>query len=162
MLGSTGVGRSQPEEVPVTSGTPGFDAKALADIRRTRSMTQAQLADMVGITRTRLSDYERGAIVPAPRTCQRLARALSVPTGALITTTEPTPDLARLRAQAGMTQKEVGDAIGISSVAVSQIETARQRLTERRTRQLAALYDVDNAAITAAAETTARHAKESR
>lgn len=144
----------------MTSGTPGFDAKTLACIRRTRCMTQAQLAEMVGITRTRLSDYERGAIVPAPRTCQQLARALNVPAAALIT--EPTPNLARLRAQAGMTQKEVGDAIGISSVAVSQIETARQRLTERRARQLAALYNVDLAAIAAAAEFTARHAKESR
>lgn len=145
----------------MTSGTPGFDAKALADIRRTRGMTQPQLAGMVGITRTRLSDYERGAIVPAPRTCRQLARALGVPAGALLTT-KPTPDLVRLRAQAGMTQKEVGDAIGISAVAVSQIETARQRLTEHRARQLAALYDVDLAAITAAAESTARHAKESR
>lgn len=147
----------------MTKGTPGFDPKALADARRARGMSQQQLAERCRIIRSRLSDYERGVITPTPAMCRRLAEALGIDPATLMpgvaATTTP---LAGLRIQAGLTQKEVGDAIGVTKVAVSQLETGLIKLSEPRARQLAELYHQPARTIVAAARRAERARKESQ
>ena len=48
-------------------------------IRAEREMTQEQLARLSGISRTTLSQIEKGKVVPDGRTIARLVTALQVP-----------------------------------------------------------------------------------
>jgi transcriptional regulator with XRE-family HTH domain len=58
--------------------------KNLASIRRTRGLTQAQLAEMVGCNPTALSWYENDTHTPLITTVVRLADALDVTVDELI------------------------------------------------------------------------------
>lgn len=62
------------------TGTPGFDGGRLRLARETRGLQQVALADMVGITRQTLSNYESGATSPGLDTLARLAGVLAFPT----------------------------------------------------------------------------------
>ena len=48
-------------------------------IRAERSMTQADLAKETGISRTTLSEIEKGTSNPSTRTALKLAKALNLP-----------------------------------------------------------------------------------
>ena len=52
--------------------------KELAEIRKRKGMTQAQLADLAGITRVSVARYETTDREPNLTTARRIARALGV------------------------------------------------------------------------------------
>jgi len=56
----------------------------LADLRRQRGLTQAALAERVGVTANQVSRYESGASEPTLGVLRKLAIALSVTSDALV------------------------------------------------------------------------------
>lgn len=56
----------------------------LADVRKSKGLTQAQLSVLSGISRVSIARYESGKISPTVRSVQRLAAALKVPVEKLL------------------------------------------------------------------------------
>ncbi len=52
--------------------------RLLLAFRLARSMSQARLAELIGVSQVAISQFERGESRPAPGTRKRLARALAV------------------------------------------------------------------------------------
>lgn len=61
------------------SGTPGFVGERLREAREARSLTQTALAEILGITRQAVSQYETGGVSPHPSVMDGVARALNMP-----------------------------------------------------------------------------------
>ncbi len=59
-------------------GTPGFRLERLQEAREACGLTQAALADLLGVTRQAVSQYERGRDTPRPNRLPRLAEVLGV------------------------------------------------------------------------------------
>jgi putative transcriptional regulator len=55
----------------------------LHDLRAERGLTQAALAEMVGVSRKTVNTVENGVFVPSTTLALRLARALRVPVEAI-------------------------------------------------------------------------------
>ncbi len=69
----------------VAKGKPGrrrkprvFDGDRLRELRAERSLTQARLAELAGLTEIDVSRYERGEVDPSLHTLVALARVLGV------------------------------------------------------------------------------------
>ena len=60
-------------------GTPGFIGERLREAREARGVNGAALADLLGVTRQAISQYEKGAVTPAPDVLARMATVLNVP-----------------------------------------------------------------------------------
>jgi len=54
-------------------------ANRLRDLRAERELTQAQLAELVGVSRKTVNTVENGVFVPSTLLALKLARALKVP-----------------------------------------------------------------------------------
>jgi transcriptional regulator with XRE-family HTH domain len=52
--------------------------KVIAELRTERDLTQAQLADKVGVSQSYLARWESGKVLPRPRALKQIARALGV------------------------------------------------------------------------------------
>ena len=55
----------------------------LRELRAERDLTQAALAEMVGVSRKTINTIENGVFVPSTLLALKLARALGLPTEAL-------------------------------------------------------------------------------
>ncbi|MFW6012304.1 MAG: helix-turn-helix transcriptional regulator [bacterium] len=55
------------------------EGQALRMLRQHRELTQGQLAQVAGVSRAAISDFERGHRAPAPEALERLLRALKLP-----------------------------------------------------------------------------------
>jgi putative transcriptional regulator len=72
---------------------PGFDPERLRFLRMSKAMlTQAQLAELVGISRGEISHLERGRRKPLVTTLRALCEALDCGPGELLTTGGNTRD----------------------------------------------------------------------
>src|SRR5262249_18573666 len=60
-------------------GTPGFVGARLRRGREARGVPATALADIVGVTRAAMSQYEHGHQSPSPETMRRLSEALNLP-----------------------------------------------------------------------------------
>jgi len=69
-------------------------ALRLAELRSARGLTQQQLADLTGLTRGRLNNYEQGTREPDLVTLQSLADFFDVTTDYLLGRTETTAEAA--------------------------------------------------------------------
>lgn len=58
-------------------------ANRLHDLRAERGLTQAALAEMVGVSRKTINTVENGVFVPSALLALRLARALGCPVEAI-------------------------------------------------------------------------------
>lgn len=67
-------------------------ALRLAELRSARGLTQQQLADLTGLTRGRLNNYEQGTREPDLMTLQSLADFFQVTTDFLLGRTDTTGD----------------------------------------------------------------------
>ena len=56
----------------------------IRDVRKSRGLTQAELAEASGLSRSYLADAEQGRYSPSVKTLQVIASALGVPVSALI------------------------------------------------------------------------------
>jgi DNA-binding XRE family transcriptional regulator len=62
----------------------GGDIIKIADIRKSVSMTQEQLAKESGVHRVTIARYETGATSPTVRSLEKIAAALNVPVSDLV------------------------------------------------------------------------------
>ena len=56
----------------------------LADVRKSKGLTQEQLSVLSGVSRVSIARYEAGKVSPTVRNVQKLAAALKVPVTKLI------------------------------------------------------------------------------
>lgn len=68
--------------------TPDFIPERLCEVREMRGLNQTALAEMIGMTRQAISQYERGQSNPSPAALTNLAKTLRVPEHRF---TRPTP-----------------------------------------------------------------------
>jgi len=62
-------------------GTPGFNGSRLREAREARGLTATSLAELLGLSRQAVSQYERGETSPSPDILYRLATMLNMPVG---------------------------------------------------------------------------------
>jgi Zn-dependent peptidase ImmA (M78 family)/transcriptional regulator with XRE-family HTH domain len=60
-------------------GTPGFVGQRLREAREARELTAVALADLVGVTRQAVSQYENGLQTPAPEVMRRITEVVRLP-----------------------------------------------------------------------------------
>src|SRR3990172_1641588 len=60
-------------------GTPGFVGTRLREAREARGLTAISLAELVGVTRQAISQYENGDAAPGPDIMDRLCTVLNLP-----------------------------------------------------------------------------------
>lgn len=60
-------------------GTPGFVGARLRQGREARGVTAVALAEIIGVTRAAMSQYEHGHQSPSPETMRRICQALNLP-----------------------------------------------------------------------------------
>ncbi len=61
------------------SGTSGFVGARLREAREARELTAIALADLIGVTRQAVSQYESGIQTPAPYVMRRIMDVLRLP-----------------------------------------------------------------------------------
>lgn len=61
------------------SGTPGFVGARLREAREARELTAISLADLLGVSRQAVSQYEKGLQSPAPEVMKRISTVLNLP-----------------------------------------------------------------------------------
>ena len=61
-----------------------FTAEEIKNLRRQQKLTQQQLADLVGVSRTTVINWEMGKNIPDSQNVFNIAQALKVPVSALI------------------------------------------------------------------------------
>ena len=66
-------------------GTPGFSPHRLKAARQARGLTGAALAELVSISRSAISQYERGIQTPSPKVVQEIADKLNLPAHYFVT-----------------------------------------------------------------------------
>lgn len=67
-------------------------ASNIRSLRKKNGLTQEELADMVGVSRSTVTQWERDWSSPRMGMVQRLAKALNVPTTAIVSESGPEPD----------------------------------------------------------------------
>lgn len=67
-------------------GSPGFLPERLKCAREARCLSGQSLADLVGVTRSAISQYERGEQTPSPAVLGRIAEVLNLPNSYFMTT----------------------------------------------------------------------------
>ncbi len=60
------------------NGSPGFRSERLKSAREARCLSGQALADLVGVTRSAISQYERGEQTPSPMVLARIAEVLNL------------------------------------------------------------------------------------
>lgn len=60
-------------------GTPGFVGARLREAREARGLTATSLAELLGVTRQAVSQYETGSGSPSPETMDKIATMLNLP-----------------------------------------------------------------------------------
>ncbi len=60
-------------------GTPSFVGARLKEAREARGLTAISLAELIGVSRQAISQYEHGSVTPHPAVMSRIASALNLP-----------------------------------------------------------------------------------
>ncbi|MFF3556219.1 helix-turn-helix transcriptional regulator [Streptomyces tsukubensis] len=118
-----------------------FDGHRVRTERAVARLTQAGLADRVGVTRTAVAGWERGATRPDGERLPAVARALGKPLDDLFPR-DGGPDLADLRCDAGYAQYQIGGVVPRSAGPVGEAERGARRLDDTLVAPLAAAYGV--------------------
>lgn len=133
----------------------------LREARRTRGLTQQQLAAAAGLTTSTISLLERTERVPTHEHGQALAAALELSVDDLFARTwrmrsQPQPDdqpVRTLRLGRGMSQRELNRAAGVTLGVVQRAE-AGKRLSPASVASLAEYFGVTPATIQPVEEPT--------
>lgn len=110
----------------LTGGAEMFDYAKLRQLRKERSYSLKQLAKIVGVSCSHLSELERGVKKPSPKTIEKLAVGLKIDRAQL--TPEQTNRLTlgqrirQLRANQGKTLGQLAQAANISLTYLNAIE----------------------------------------
>ena len=115
---------------------------SLAYWRHRAGLTQRAVAAALGVTRTAFSHWERGTRRTPPRHHAALVDLLDIPPGQH-PWPQLTPDmLAYWRYRAGLTQRAVAAALGVTAGTFGQWERGKYRVSPRHHSSLAELLDI--------------------
>lgn len=130
-----------------------FDRGRLRSVRRAVELSQSDVAAGVGVATSSVAGWEGdNATSPDPEKLPALARVLGRELDDLFPRTG-LPDLADLRADAGLYQKETSEILGTKSAGpVRGAERGERRLKERYVAPLAAAYGVSEEELLRAQE----------
>ncbi|MGW2404093.1 helix-turn-helix domain-containing protein [Streptomyces sp. NPDC001739] len=128
-----------------------FDGRRLLAARRAKRLQRHELGSMIGLSKASIGDYERSDAAPPPERLPALAAALEQDLDILFPRIGP-PDLKDLRCDAGHTQAEAAQALGISRLPLSNAEAGTRRLNAAYVEPLAELYKVSREELEAAQE----------
>lgn len=80
MLPNPSASKRKPGKSAISGKTfiPMSVGKVIAELRTERDLTQAQLANKVGVSQSYLARWESGKVLPRPRALKQIARALDV------------------------------------------------------------------------------------
>ncbi|GAO22707.1 helix-turn-helix domain-containing protein [Alicycliphilus sp. B1] len=81
----------------------------IADLRKSRQWTQAQLAERIEVEPETISRFERGATVPSLHTLEKLAQSLKVSIGDLLVPSSTVPDDQAIRISAWLSELKPAD-----------------------------------------------------
>jgi transcriptional regulator with XRE-family HTH domain len=100
----------------------------LRRLREERGLSLNELSRRSGVSAAHLSEIERSLSTPSLKTLDKLAQMIDVPTSQLFPINiEETlgQKVRRLRETMGLTQKDLGEMVGVSDSMITQIETDR-------------------------------------
>ena len=150
--------------VRVSRAVPrGFSPKALRELRVKRGVSVADLARVSGIGTATIAGWERGASTPQIDLLAKAVLHLSEGPSALRETMEAVilvdradRDLADWRAIAGLLQPVLAQQLGISTMAVSNLERGVTPLRPQIAEQLSVVLDISLSEVDAAWQTARR------
>lgn len=105
----------------------GFSGSRLAAARLAAGLTQERLAQLVRSEQTRVSEWERGVMIPRPNVMPRLAAAVGLDALQFLAADPTSPTLEDMRLAAGLTMQEVADQLGISLLRYRGVESGSTR-----------------------------------
>ena len=65
----------------MSTGISRFVGLRLKEAREARGLTVSSLADLIGVTRQAVSQYENGQVAPSANTMSQITRTLNIPLG---------------------------------------------------------------------------------
>ena len=120
----------------------GFDAAAMARLRKERGLTLDALGALVRRARPNVIKWEAGE-APSPAKLVALARALGVEPWQLTGTRPQAAELADLREWAGLTRRDLAARAGIRRSTYADIERGNAPLSPTTAEALAEALDCD-------------------
>jgi transcriptional regulator with XRE-family HTH domain len=102
----------------------------LRRLREEKGISLNELSRRAGVSAAHISQIERSLATPSLKTLEKIAQVLEMPTSRLLPSVSDDglgQKVKRLRELAGLTQKQLGEKIGVSYSMVTQIETCRTK-----------------------------------
>ncbi len=115
--------------------------------REERGLSLNELGRQAGLSAAHLSEIERSLATPSLKTLEKISQVLDVPTGSLLPTDmEETlgQKVRRLREAMGITQKELGEMLGVSYSMITQLETDRTQPSLKILNNLADIFGISS------------------
>ncbi|QMV71413.1 helix-turn-helix transcriptional regulator [Comamonas piscis] len=97
----------------------------IAELRKSRQWTQAQLAERLQVEPETISRFERGASVPSLHTLESLAAILRVSIGDLLAQSSTAPDDQAMRISAWLSELEPADRAFVTGIVQQLCERLR-------------------------------------
>ncbi len=97
----------------------------IAQLRKSRQWTQAQLAERLQVEPETISRFERGASVPSLHTLESLASVLRVGIGDLHAHSSTAPDAQAMRISAWLSEQEPTDRAFVTGIVQQLCERLR-------------------------------------
>ncbi len=130
--------RSQNQgEVMPRSGVRGFSSSVLRMARADAGLRVDELARLLGVTQQAVAMWETGKSKPTPK----------LPAADLAPIREADLRIGDLRAQAGLTQVQVAQHLGVAPAIVGNMERGFRTVNGEHVPALAALYGVSEARV---------------
>jgi len=109
-----------------SSSSPLTPGDKIALLRRDKKLSQAELAEKVGISTTYLCQIEKGNVTPSLETLKAIAEALGVsPQDIMETPCHIGCRIKKVRQERGITQAELARKAGVSTGLIGQIESGK-------------------------------------
>lgn len=115
--------------------------------REERGMSISELGRQAGLSAAHLSEIERSLATPSLKTLEKLSQVLDIPTGSLLPADLDETmgqKVRRLREAMGITQKELGEMLGVSYSMITQIETDRAQPSLKTLNNLADIFGISS------------------
>ncbi|WP_328335924.1 MULTISPECIES: helix-turn-helix transcriptional regulator [unclassified Streptomyces] len=129
-----------------------FDGRRFRAVRRAADLTQAAIAQEVGVLEPAVTRWESGDTTPPPERLPRLAQIVGQPLDGLFPRVG-LPDLVDLRTDAGYSQKDTSAITKtLSPSPVRKAEGGKRRLSKSLVPLLAEAYGTSTAELLAAQE----------
>jgi len=115
--------------------------------REERGMSISELGRQAGLSAAHLSEIERSLATPSLKTLEKISQVLDVPTGSFLPADLDETlgqKVRRLREAMGITQKELGEMLGVSYSMITQIETDRAQPSLKTLNNLADIFGISS------------------